>query len=192
MRSSLRRGNISLHWTVSQLGWLPSGELVRCPMSHSLHIRPAIEADSEAIASLIQSVAHYFLSDSTGKGPEAFLSSISQPAVLGYITNPNFRYIAGFIGDELVAVAALRDNKHIYHLFVSPAHHKHSFAAALWRHLKTQAIESGNTEGFTVNSSLYAAPVYHRWGFIPTADLQSKNGIAFQPMHLPMSDRGHR
>lgn len=151
-------------------------------------IRPAISADSAAIASLVQSVAHYFLSASTGKGAEAFLSTTSETAILAYIANPRFRYLVGHIDGELAGVAALRDNQHVYHLFVSPAHHQQGLATSLWEHLKNQSIDSGNTDCFTVNSSLYAVPVYLRWGFIPIKDPQIIDGISFQPMRLPITE----
>lgn len=155
------------------------------PLIAPLAIRPAVTADSAAIASLIQSVAHYFSSDPTG-GDAAFLSTISETAILAYITNPRFRYIVGCVGGELAGVAALRDNQHVYHLFVSPARHRQGLATSLWQHLQNRSINSGNTDGFKVNSSLYAVPVYLRWGFIPIGDPQIKDGISFQPMHLPI------
>jgi len=154
-------------------------------MTPSLSIRPAGAADSAAIASLIESVAHYFLSDASGKGAPAFLSTISETAILGYIANPRFRYLVGYLGEELAGVAALRDNRHVYHLFVSPSHHRQGLATSLWWHLQRQSIDAGNTDGFTVNSSLYAVSIYRRWGFIAVGDAQIKDGIAFQPMRRP-------
>jgi GNAT superfamily N-acetyltransferase len=155
------------------------------PMNNLLIIRPATENDAEAIASLIQTVAHYCLSDQPGEGTKGFLASLSQTAVSGYIRNPDFCYIVGLLDDKLAGIAALRNNKHVYHLFVSPAHHRRGAATQLWQHLKSHAIASGNTAGFTVNSSLFAVPVYAHWGFVPTATPQVKNGISFQAMHLP-------
>lgn len=155
-------------------------------MNDSLIIRYATENDAEAIASLIQGLSHYFLSDPAEVGAEGFLASLSQTAISAYISNPAFCYIVGFLGNELAGVAALRDNKHIYHLFVSSVHHRHSLATQLWQYLKSQAIASGNTAGFTVNSSMFAVPVYAHWGFIPTTTPQAKNGISFQAMHLPI------
>lgn len=155
-------------------------------MNSSLVIRSATENDAEAIASLIQGVGHYFLSDPPSVGADGFLASLSQTAVSGYISNPAFCYVVGFLGNNLAGVGALRDNKHMYHLFVSPAHHRHGVATQLWLHLKSHAIAAGNAVGFTVNSSMFAVPVYAHWGFAPTALPQVKNGISFQAMHLPI------
>jgi GNAT superfamily N-acetyltransferase len=142
-------------------------------------------ANSAAIVALIESVAHYFLSAPSEKGAEAFLSTISETAILGYIADPRFHYLAGYLGEELAGVAASRDNRHVYHLFVSPSHPRQELATSLWQHIQRQSIDAGYTDGFTVNSSLYAVPVYRRWGFIAVGDTQIKDGIAFQPMRRP-------
>lgn len=153
-------------------------------MKEELTIRVASEGDAQVIAELVQSVGHYFLANPSGQGAEGFLASISATAISGYITNPAFFYIMGFIGKDLVGVAALREQKHIYHLFVHPAFHGQGIASRLWLSLKSQAIAAGNSGTFTVNSSLYAVPVYLRFGFVPTSEAQEKNGIQFQPMQL--------
>lgn len=151
-------------------------------------IRLASEDDAQAIALLIQGVAHYFLADPSGGESARFLSSFSKESVLGCITSPDFHYLVAVHGDDLIGAAALRDNRHIHHLFVSPAYQRQGIASLLWQHLKESAIRSGNTEGFTVNSSLYAVPVYSRWGFISTTGPQTKNGVSFQPMQLALAD----
>lgn len=155
-------------------------------MNNSVTIRLATENNAEAIAALIRRVSHYFLSDPSGAGAEGFLASLSPTAVAGYIADPGFRYIAAFVGDQLVGVAALRDDRHIYHLFVSPEHHRRGIATRLWLDLASRALAAGNTAGFTVNASIFAVPVYARWGFVATAAPQDKNGISFQAMHLPL------
>jgi len=155
-------------------------------MSQTLKIRVASKDDAQPIAHLIQSVAHYFLSCPSGEGAEAFLASITAKSILSYVTNPDFVYLVGFEGDLLVGVAAIKDQKHIYHLFVHPAFQKRGVANRLWEQLKGQALAAGNPGTFTVNSSIYAVPVYVRFGFVPTSEAQEKNGIQFQPMRLTL------
>jgi predicted GNAT family N-acyltransferase len=48
----------------------------------------------------------------------------------------------------------------------------------LWRTLlaRTSAPE------VTVNASVYAAPVYARWGFVATQPPQQRMGLAYVPM----------
>ncbi|MDP3815713.1 GNAT family N-acetyltransferase [Pseudomonas sp.] len=155
------------------------------PTSQHLLIQPAQESDAPSVAEMIQGVAHYFLATPSAAGAEGFLASLSPAAIASYINSPDFIYVLGFIEGELVGVAALRDNQHIYHLFVRPNFHRLGIANRLWQQLKSQAIAAGNTQGFTVNSSLFAVPVYAGFGFRPTGEAQAKNGIHFQPMHCP-------
>lgn len=155
------------------------------PLGQHLLIQPAQESDAPSVAELIQTVAHYFLAAPSAAGAEGFLASLSPAAIAGYIRSQDFIYVLAFIEAELVGVAALRDNKHVYHLFVRPDCHRLGIAKRLWQELKSQARAGGNTQGFTVNSSLYAVPVYVSFGFLPTGAAQAKNGISFQPMHCP-------
>jgi len=87
---------------------------------------------------------------------------------------------------ELAGVVAIRGGKHLYHLFVAAKFQRSGIASCLWQHAKTRALESGNTEGFTVNSTLFAVPFYQRFGFqIQGARVEDK-GIVFIPMKLPI------
>jgi GNAT superfamily N-acetyltransferase len=153
-------------------------------MKQVVTIRVATETDAQAVAELVQGVGHYFWVNPSGQGAEGFLASISTAAMHGYINNLAFIYIMGFVGTELAGVAALKDKKHIYHLFVRPVFHRRGVASQLWQFLKAQAISAGNPGTFTVNSSLYAVPVYSSFGFLPTGQPQEKNGVQFQSMQL--------
>jgi predicted N-acetyltransferase YhbS len=81
-------------------------------------------------------------------------------------------------------VVALRDNSHLYHLFISPKFQGLGMANNLWQLAKAQAVRKGNPGRFTVNSSLGAAPVYRRFGFVSREPTVAKNGIFIQPMVL--------
>lgn len=59
--------------------------------------------------------------------------------------------------------------------------HGQGVARALWQRLKAGA---GDTPRFTVNSSLHAVPTYAAFGFAPTAEVQARNGVRYQPMAL--------
>ena len=82
--------------------------------------------------------------------------------------------LAGFIG--------LRENKHIFHMFVDPGHQRRGVARALWTTARAAARNAGNEGLFTVNSSNYAVPVYEVFGFARTDTMQFKDGIYYNPM----------
>nr|WP_298171208.1 GNAT family N-acetyltransferase [uncultured Pseudomonas sp.] len=153
-------------------------------VDHTLIIRPARETDSPAIAALIDSLVPHILAAPGAPAAEAFMASISPAAIAGYIRNPDYRYLLGFIGETLVGAAAIRDDNHLYHLFVDGQFHRRGIATALWTQLREAAMEAGNTGEFTVNSSINAIAVYSRLGFVAVGEVQHKNGLQFQPMRL--------
>ena len=149
-----------------------------------MNIRPATSHDAESISTLIRSVAHYFTLHPQGQGAEGFLKTIAVEAINGLIQAAHFSYFAGFIGDDLAGVVAIRDNKHLYHLFVSPQFQRQGLASQLWAHAKADALRRGNAGEFTVNSSPFAVLVYAAFGFVAVGDKVETQGIAFVPMKL--------
>jgi GNAT superfamily N-acetyltransferase len=147
-----------------------------------MHIRPARPEDANAISALIHSVAHYFTVKPDGSGADEFLTTISPEAISRYISGANFQYLAGFVDQALVGVVAVRDNKHLYHLFVSPQFQRRGYAKALWKAAMDKAIELGNPGEFTVNSTPFAAPVYESFGFEALGPKVETKGIAYIPM----------
>lgn len=154
------------------------------PMNQHLIIRPARETDSPAIAALIDSLVLHILAAPGAPAAEAFMASISPAAIAGYIRNPDYRYLLVFFGETLVGAAAMRDDRHLYHLFVDAQFQRRGIATALWTQLRDTAIAAGNTGEFTVNSSINAIVVYARLGFVAVGEVQHKNGLQFQPMRL--------
>jgi GNAT superfamily N-acetyltransferase len=89
---------------------------------------------------------------------------------------------------QLAGVVALRDNSHLFHLFVAEPFQGRGLGGKLWHMVKTKALQSGNPGKFTVNSSLNATRVYERFGFIVNGPVVQANGVAFQPMQLSQSN----
>jgi GNAT superfamily N-acetyltransferase len=153
----------------------------------SLHIRAAAVADAPAISALIRSVAHYFMLDPAGAGAGQFLQSITPTATAGYIGSADFLYLLGEVGGKLAGVVAVRDNTHLFHLFIAAQFQRAGFASALWECAKASAMAAGNNDGFTVNSSLFAQAVYEHFGFRATGPKVEEHGIAFVPMRLDLN-----
>lgn len=132
-------------------------------------------------------MAHFFTLEPNGRGAERFIASITPEAISDYINDPSFYYVAAFQGEDLAGVAALRDGRHLFHLFVAPVFQRQGLARQLWA--TVMAKMATNPEGITVNSTLYAVPVYERFGFVATGPRVEMNGIAFVPMRArPMPE----
>ena len=153
-------------------------------MQEQLTIRKACSADAAHISELIRKVAHGFNASASGEIAPWFLAAVTPSAIAGHIADTKFNYLVGFVGRTLVGVIALRDTTHVHHLFVAPEFHRQGVAAKLWERAKTDAIASGNKDGFSVRSSEYAVPVYERFGFHVVGARAEKEGVIFVPMKL--------
>ncbi len=84
----------------------------------------------------------------------------------------------------VVGFIAMRDKRHLFHLFVDKPWHRRGVARRLWEVARQAALDGGNDGVFTVNSSNYAMPVYERFGFVRTAPTQESKGLRYNPMQL--------
>lgn len=85
--------------------------------------------------------------------------------------------IRGYI--ELTARAQWRDGvAHLNLLFVEPDAHRRGIARALFEACRVNSWP----RSITVNASAYAEPAYRRLGFVPTGDLDWRQGMLCVPM----------
>jgi GNAT superfamily N-acetyltransferase len=97
-------------------------------------------------------------------------------------------YPVAELNGELVGFVGVRENKHLYHLFVSKALQRRGIGRKLWEFAKGECQTAGYRGAFTVNSSNNALPAYERWGFRRDGDARTSNGITFNPMKLEVVD----
>ncbi len=88
----------------------------------------------------------------------------------------------------MAGVVALRNNRHLYHLFVAPEFQGRGLGRQLWSHAREFALGTGNPGEFTVNASRNAVVVYERFGFAPVGPEVQQHGVAFVPMRLTMGN----
>ena len=149
-----------------------------------MKIRAATVNDAEIVSGIIRSFSEPFFTSPDGKGAEAFLKSISENAIAEYIASDNFSYYVGEEHGKIVGAIAIRDNKHLYHLFVVSVCQHRGLGRQFWEHARAEAIVAGHHGEFTVNSSLNAVSVYKAFGFKPASDIRQADGVSFLPMVL--------
>lgn len=151
-------------------------------------IRPACLEDADVLSALVHSVVSYLTIHDDGRNAEAFFASITPAAMAERLQSPQFRYwIALDDHQDIVGAVSIRDNAHLYHLFVDPKHHQQGYGSQLWSHVKAYALANGNPGVFTVNSSLFAEKMYRKFGFVATAEKQEMHGLAYIPMTLTLA-----
>lgn len=156
----------------------------------ALTLRPALVADAPAIVALIDELMPFLTLHPDGAGAEKFIAHCRLPAIENYLSQEKYQYQIAHLDGELAGVVAMRDNTHLFHLFVPRALHRRGIALQLWQAARTASMARGNTTGFTVNSSVYALPFYESLGFVATASRVEADGIAYVPMRREESPAG--
>ena len=145
-----------------------------------ISIRTANINDATEISDLIRSVAHFFTIDPAGSGADRFLETITPESIVGYIDSDEFYYLVTVENEVIIGVGAVKNPSHLYHLFIRESYQGQGIARKLWHSLVPKL--TGNP--ITVNSTVYAVPVYEKFGFKASGPRVEQDGIAFVPMAL--------
>lgn len=151
-------------------------------MTFHFDIRLALAEDADAISDLIKGLSSHFLFDPHGEGADSVLHSIEPGGIAEFIAAERFCHWVACAQGQVIAVAGLRDNAHLYHLFVAPDWQGRGVGRALWRHVYVAALAAGNPDAFTVNSTLTGQDAYRSFGFTASGSVTDRDGLVFVPM----------
>ncbi|NRB24598.1 GNAT family N-acetyltransferase [Shewanella sp.] len=149
-----------------------------------MKIRKSIQQDASVISPLITALAEkYILPTCTGEGGKLLLASMTIESIEQYFTD-GYQYHVAEDAGGIMGVVGIKNNAHLYHLFVAEAHQGQGISTQLWEHAKEACLQKGNKGVFTVNSALNAKNVYLKLGFSPTGCIREKSGIKDIPMQM--------
>lgn len=147
-------------------------------------IRAAVPDDALAISTLlIELTARYIAHELSPEGAKRLLGSMEETAIRRYMAS-GYRYHVAEAHGELAGVISVRNNQHLYHLFVAEPFQGQGLARALWLTAKSASVEAGNPGVFTVNSSRFAVGMYKNFGFIGHGEMVDQSGVIHIPMQL--------
>ena len=153
-----------------------------------MKMREATIDDADTISALVSTLAQkYVAREFSDEGRETLLNSMKPDAIRNYLQS-GFRYHLAEIEGQVVGVIGIRDNNHLYHLFVASEYQRQGIARKLWQVALEACLETGNPGKFTVNSSKYAQVIYEKLGFVAQSEPQERNGVVFIPMQLVISN----
>jgi GNAT superfamily N-acetyltransferase len=156
-------------------------------MEKQFNLRLGTADDASAISALILSLQPYLTIEQDGSGAEEFLVSLSPDIIRRNLKDENYCYQLALDGDVLAGVVAVRDNTHLFSLYVGSAWHGQGIGKRLWEVARDRALARGNPGSFTVNSSAFAEGMYRRLGFTATGPVAEMHGIRFIPMRLDLA-----
>ena len=157
-----------------------------------MKIRAALLTDSEDISELISGLSAKFITGEFSSAGRAHLLSTMTPQAIEKFIQSGYRYHVAEMDGSLVGVVAVKDDKHLYHLFVAEKYQRQGIAKKLWQLAMKECLNNKNTGEFTVNSSEYAQDVYKRLGFVARPGPRIKDGVIFFPMSLHVGQKGRQ
>lgn len=147
-------------------------------------VRKAKQDDIDEISQLITKlVIKYILPTCSKEGGQLILNSMDPNCISGYL-DAGYEYHVAELNGELIGVVGMKDNSHLYHLFVADSQQGKGLSRTLWEQARDECLTNGNEGKFTVNSALNAADIYLKLGFVPTCGIREKFGVKDMPMEL--------
>ena len=143
-----------------------------------LNIRKAKVDDAIKIKALISSLSHLYLENKNGPIPAWFLKTLDVSEFERRLKNDWFTHFVYVDGNDIVGYISMRGGCHLCHLFVAEKYQRKGLSRALWNY----ATLDVKPKVYTLRSSIYAVPVYKRFGFIESGAAEVRDGICFQPM----------
>ena len=154
----------------------------------------SVEPGQEVLAAeLVNRVFNQFVAPLfPPEGVSEFLSYATPQALVQRLSEGNLM-LAAWVRERMLGFIELREPAHIAMFFTAEDQQRRGMG----RSLLGQALEQWRERGagfaeVTVNASPNAVEAYHRLGFEPTGELQTRNGISFVPMALAIKpESGH-
>lgn len=150
-----------------------------------MDIHLAREGDVDAISALLVALTREHLPvNCTAEGLRHLLATMTPAAVRERMAGDYVHWVA--VQDETLAgVCALREKRHLYHLFIANAFQRQSVGRRLVDVAITYCRDHApSTDVLTVNASSFGIPAYQRMGFTLDGAPQELNGVRYQPMRL--------
>jgi GNAT superfamily N-acetyltransferase len=149
-----------------------------------MKIERATVGDALEISKLVSKLTESFIAPTcSSPGKELLLESMSEQSIQKYI-NSGFEYFLIRIDSKIVALIAMKEMSHLYHLFVDESYQGQGLARTLWSFAKNRAVAKYGITKFTVNSSVSSRSVYEKFGFVAIQNERDRNGVVDVPMEL--------
>ncbi|HEY1148842.1 MAG TPA: GNAT family N-acetyltransferase, partial [Pseudoduganella sp.] len=103
-------------------------------------IRFATPDDAPAISALIVTLQPFLTIAPDGAGAEQFMATIQPEVIAANLRAENYRYQLALLADTLAGVVAVRDNTHLFNLYVAEEFHGQGLGRKLWEAAREDAL----------------------------------------------------
>jgi predicted GNAT family N-acyltransferase len=150
----------------------------------AIRIRDATAADAEAISALLKSLSAYFLTSLDDADAVRYFAETSPQRIRANLADSALACYVAEIAGQLAGVVSTRGDNHILQFFVARQFQQQRVGRRLWNHAYAMLCKNGTPAAITVNASVFAVPIYGRFGFELAGERTTEKGVTFVPMVL--------
>lgn len=156
-----------------------------------IHMRLACLDDAPAVSRLARRVVRLWIVPAQPAAAVIALEESLRTSVIRRKIELGQRFHLAFVDDVLAGVAAVRDDSHVFQLFVGTRHQGRGIARKLWERLRRDCMRRSGTRVFTLNAAPGAVPVYLHMGFVIDRDPRRPRGnVISAPMIYRVDEHG--
>ncbi len=153
------------------------------------HIRRATRADAEPISALLKELSPFFLANQEDAHAAAYFAHTGSARIADQLQARDRAFLVAEVDGAFAGFIALKDWRHVVQFFVAPRFQKVGVGSALWSRARAEIRRNGPPQDITVRASVFAVPVYGRFGFEITGERTTQKGLTFVPMVLRAADQ---
>lgn len=130
-----------------------------------LHLRLGRPDDAPAIARLARRVVRRWIAPLQPKEGIASIEASLRVAVIRQRMAAGQRFHLAFRDGVLVGIGAIRNDSHVFHLFVGTRYQGQGIARRLWHRMREDGMRRADTRVFTLYAAPNAESFYAHLGF---------------------------
>jgi GNAT superfamily N-acetyltransferase len=143
--------------------------------------------DAEPISALAKDLSAYYLASADDAHAARFFAETSPARMREGIAAPQETWLVAEIDGRFAGFVSTRGS-HVRHFFVERRFQDRHVGRRLWEHALAALCADGARPDITVDASVFAVPVYGRFGFEIAGERSTELGVTFVPMILRGAD----
>ena len=149
-----------------------------------VHLRPAVASDAGALSAVLHSLSAYYLASDDDAHAARYFAETSPARLREAIAAPDIEVFVAEVDGEFAGFVSIQGGRRVLQFFVERRFQGRRIGSALWHHAYAAIAARGPVGDITVAASVFAVPVYGRFGFEVVGERTTGNGLTWVPMVL--------
>ncbi|MEP6502158.1 MAG: GNAT family N-acetyltransferase [Betaproteobacteria bacterium] len=153
-------------------------------------IRRAVAADADALSAVLHSLSAFYLASPDGPHAARYFAETSPARMREAVAAPDIEVYIAEIDGEFAGFVSTQAGRRVLQFYVERRFQGRRVGRALWNQALAALAARGPISDITVDASVFAVPVYGRFGFEIAGERTTENGLTYVPMILRAAPAG--